>query len=285
MGSPEEVRQLNSDLCRFLPTNCSFLLFSSGVFHWNFTVFCFGSRNTPDLPDSCDNYIPFLKGILPLISTSVEFSCSKKDIQPLFERSGLLMDSVLCLFFLCHHFLLEIFSCSLAKCFSKPASLLSVLHGWNQSNFEFNKNGVWCLGTLLQEKCQQTGKSPVQQQWGEKESEHLAHKEKPGELDLFSLLRRRTGEEGGLIAAFCHLWRDYREELHFSWRCKEKWTWKWWAQHATRKIWPGHNRDNSSPREWCNFEIESREVVDAPSWEIFKIWLYETLSSLIQFWD
>lgn len=182
------------------------LLFSSGVFHWNFTVFYFGSRNTPNLPDSCDNCISFLKGILPLISTSVEFSCSKKDIQPLFERSSLLMDSVLCLFFFlcCHHFLLEIFSCSLAEYFAKPASLLSVLHGWNQSNFEFNKNGVWFLGTLLQEKCQQTGKSPVQQHWGEKELEHLAHKEKPGELDLFSLLRRRTGEEGGLIAAFCH---------------------------------------------------------------------------------
>ena len=109
--------------------------------------------------------------------------------------------------------------------------------------------------------------------------EHLFCEERPRELELFSLEKRRCQEE--LIVAFQYIKKVYKKDAKtlFTRVCSD------WTRGNGFKL--KENRFRLDIRHFFIIRVVRhwnrllREVVDAPSLDGFKIWLYRALSNLI----
>ncbi|KAK4825558.1 hypothetical protein QYF61_000146 [Mycteria americana] len=110
--------------------------------------------------------------------------------------------------------------------------------------------------------------------------EHLSYEERLRELGLFSLEKRRL--QGDLIAAFQYLKRAYNKdgERYFTRACSDRTRGNGFKLKEGKFRWDIRKKffTMSVARPWNRFP---REVVGAPSLEVFRIKLDGALSSLI----
>ena len=126
-------------------------------------------------------------------------------------------------------------------------------------------------------------REPCVQPWGPQHEEDVDVLEwVPSglELGMFSLKKRQLQED--LTAAFQHLKGAYEKdgEQLFTWANNDK-TWgEGFKLKERRYIFDVRRKffTRRVVRHWCRLP---REAVDAPSLEVFKTWLDETLGSLI----